>query len=116
MKALRARGAIAIALFVAVACASASAAVPARTRTIELGIRHSRFSADEVHVKRGERVVFVVVNDDPIDHELIVGPMDVQLRHENGTEAHHPPKPGEVSVPLLATATTTYDFDGPGTY
>lgn len=116
MKILRGRAAVVVASLAAATCASASASVPFGIRTIELTVRHSTFSADELHVARGERVTFVVHNEDPIDHELIVGPMDVQQRHDNGTEAHHPPKPGEVSVPLLETATTAYDFDRPGTY
>lgn len=116
MKIFRGRGAVVVALLAAATCASASASVPVGARRVELTVRHSRFSADELHVKRGERVTFVVRNEDPIDHELIVGPMDVQQRHEDGTEAHHAPKPGEVSVPLFETAITTYDFDRVGTY
>jgi uncharacterized cupredoxin-like copper-binding protein len=69
----------------------------------------------ELHVQRGEKVRFVVENTDPIDHELIVGPMPVQLRHESGHEAWHPPVPGEVSVPLFGSASTSYTFDRPGT-
>lgn len=63
----------------------------------------------------GETVRFVVRNKDPIDHELIVGPMPVQLGHESGREASHPPRPGEVSVPLLSSASTTYEFEERGT-
>jgi uncharacterized cupredoxin-like copper-binding protein len=66
-------------------------------------------------VKRGQTVHFVVRNTDPIDHELIVGPMTVQVRHESGREAWHPPVPGEVSVPLLQTVKTSYTFDKRGT-
>jgi uncharacterized cupredoxin-like copper-binding protein len=60
-------------------------------------------------------VRFLVRNDDPIDHELIVGDERVQLRHEKGTEAWHPPRPGEVSVAAGALATTTFTFDATGT-
>jgi uncharacterized cupredoxin-like copper-binding protein len=83
-----------------------------KVRTIELRIHHSRFSATTLMVRPGEKVRFVVRNQDPIDHELIVGPIGVQLRHESGREKEHPPVPGEVSVPLFATAKTTYVFDG----
>ena len=38
----------------------------------------------DVHVKAGSTVRFVVHNDDPILHELIIGPPDVQQRHEAG--------------------------------
>ena len=57
---------------------------------------------------------FVLRNHDPIRHELIVGPADVHARHANGTEAVHPPRPGEVTVEPNATASTTYEFDGTG--
>jgi len=39
----------------------------------------------------------------------------VQRVHEEGTEAHHPPRPGEVSVPAGETVVTTYIFpESPG--
>ena len=86
----------------------------ASTRTVELTIHHSRFSTDAMRFPRESTVRFVVRNTDPIDHELIVGDEGVQLRHEHGTEAHHGARPGEVSVPAGATASTTYTFSRPG--
>lgn len=86
----------------------AAVASPPRERTVELVIRHSRFSPAVVETSAGERLRLVVRNLDPIAHELIVGPMDVQLRHESGREAWHPPVPGEVSVAMFSTAQTTY--------
>jgi uncharacterized cupredoxin-like copper-binding protein len=59
-------------------------------------------------------VRFVVVNHDPIGHELIVGGPDVQARHASGHEAYHPPVSGEVSVPADGRASTTYSFHVPG--
>ena len=53
---------------------------------------------------------FVVQNTDPIDHEFIVGDQQVQDIHEAGTEAYHPPRPGEITVPAGTTMTTTYTF------
>jgi uncharacterized cupredoxin-like copper-binding protein len=82
--------------------------------TVELGIEHSAFSFDELTVREGTRVRFVVDNGDPILHELIVGPPEVHERHENGTEAAHPPRPGEVTVQPLTAGVTTYAFDEPG--
>lgn len=84
--------------------------------TVDLGIEHSAFSTDRIVVQRGTSLTFVVDNADPIGHELIVGPPEVHARHESGTEAFHPPVPGEVTVPALEVATTTYEFDDAGTF
>ena len=119
--------AIAAALAVAVAAAAATvldgvgasprAAVGPGTVTVDVGIEHSRFSLagpGELRVRRGTTVRFVVRNDDPIAHELIVGGPDVHLRHADGHEASHPPVAGEVSVPADGRASTTYVFHAPG--
>lgn len=83
-------------------------------RTVTLTIHHSRFSVDELRVRPGETVRFVVRNTDPIEHELIVGDQSVQDRHEVGTDALHGDRPGEVSVPAGSTAVTTYRFGPAG--
>jgi uncharacterized cupredoxin-like copper-binding protein len=79
--------------------------------SVTLGIEHSRFSTDRIVVARGTSLTIVVDNGDPIGHELIVGPREVHARHEEGTEAAHPPVPGEVTAPALETVSTTYTFD-----
>ena len=79
-------------------------------RTVTLTVHHSRFSIDELDVRPGETVRFVLRNTDPIPHELIVGNQSVQDLHEVGTEAHHADRPGEVSVAPGKTAVTTYRF------
>lgn len=73
-------------------------------------VHHSRFGVAAVEVEPGETVRFVLENTDPIDHEFIVGDARVQLAHERGTEAHHPPKPGEITVPAGASRSTTVTF------
>ncbi len=83
-------------------------------RTVTLSIHHSRFSLDDVQVRPGEKVRFVLRNTDPIPHELIIGDRSVQDAHENGTEAHHGERPGEVSVAPGATAATTFRFGAAG--
>ncbi|MDQ4068456.1 MAG: plastocyanin/azurin family copper-binding protein [Actinomycetota bacterium] len=98
---------LAAALAAAVAAGSGSGTA---VRTIVLDVHHSRFSPDELRVRPGETVRFVVRNTDPIPHELIVGDQSVQDAHEHGTEAHHGERPGEVSVAPGATAVTTYRF------
>jgi uncharacterized cupredoxin-like copper-binding protein len=102
---------LAVAL-VAAAGACTSASDP--DRTVEISIRHSRFEPGRLAVASGERVLFVIRNQDPIAHEFILGNTEVQRAHEKGTEAHHGAKPGEVSVAAGATAETTYTFEGPG--
>jgi uncharacterized cupredoxin-like copper-binding protein len=102
-------------LAIAALASSASGTIPVGTRTVEITIRHSRFSMSRIEVRRGERVRFVVHNRDPIDHELIVGDLPAQLRHETGTEREHGARDGEISVPLFESATTSYTFDEPGT-
>jgi uncharacterized cupredoxin-like copper-binding protein len=84
--------------------------------TTNLGIHHSRFSANEIRVRPGTTVRFVLTNDDPILHELIVGPPEVHQRHEAGTEAAHAPRPGEVTIQPNTTAETTYDFPNAGSF
>jgi uncharacterized cupredoxin-like copper-binding protein len=76
-------------------------------RTVTIRIHFSRFDQDVVDVAPGQTIRFVVVNTDPIDHEFIVGDRGIQLAHERGTEAHHPPRPGEISVPAGETVETT---------
>ena len=92
------------------ACAPASAG----SSTIEIGIEHSRFEQTRIEVQAGEEVTFIVRNTDPIAHEFIVGDERVQAVHEEGTEAHHDARPGEVSVAAGETVTTTYTFGEPG--
>ena len=82
--------------------------------TVQVHIRHSTFELDAPRVRVGTIVRFVVHNDDPIDHELVVGDAVVHLRHERGTDASHPPVPGEVSVAPGRTALTFYEFDQAG--
>ena len=84
--------------------------------TVELAIDHSRFSVERIVVRPGSLVRFVVSNDDPIGHELVVGDDDVHARHATGTEAAHPPVPGEVSLRPGEVGVTVVRFDAPGTY
>ena len=100
---------VAAAGFVAAVVAGCSAGA-SEGRTVEITIEHSHFSTGSVDVRPGERVTFVIVNNDPIDHEFIVGDRHVQDVHEKGTEAHHGARDGEISVPALSTRSTSYTF------
>ena len=84
--------------------------------TVELHVEHSLFEQTEIRVVEGTRLRFVLDNDDPISHELIVGGPDVHARHALGTEARHPSIPGEVSVGPNEVGVTTLRFDEPGIY
>jgi len=86
---------------------------PGRVR-VEIGIEHSQFSIGHLQVEEGTLVEFVVDNDDPIAHELIVGDADVHRAHEDGSELRHPPVPGEVSVGGGDRGLTYFAFDEPG--
>jgi uncharacterized cupredoxin-like copper-binding protein len=105
---------------VAVVVAVAAATIVARRlnadeiRTVHVRIHLSRFEPAAFVAIRGETVRFVVENADPIPHEFILGDRVVQILHERGTEAYHPPRPGEMSIPPGETMTTTYTFGGPG--
>ena len=79
-------------VLLAAACAPASASPT--VRTVRIGIHYSAFSLAVIDVDPGETVRFVVSNSDPIDHEFIIGDQAVQIAHERGTEAFHPPRPG----------------------
>ncbi len=107
------------ALTVAVVMALTAACGEARTapRTVEMTIEHSRFQLTRgtLPPPGGATVAFVVRNLDPIDHELIVGPIEVQRRHEAGHDPHHDGTDGAVSLPAGTTARTAYTFPSRGT-
>jgi uncharacterized cupredoxin-like copper-binding protein len=84
--------------------------------TVDVGIHYSRFSFSKLRVRTGTLVRFLVHNDDPIHHEFIVGDASVHLRHQQGSEATHPPVPGEVSVAPNDVGETFYRFDQPGRF
>jgi uncharacterized cupredoxin-like copper-binding protein len=100
---------------VAAADASGADAVGPGLVTVEVSMDYSRFSLpDDFTVQQGTLVEFVFTNDDPINHEFVIGDDEVHRRHESGTEAFHPPVPGEVSVGPGGRGVTTYLFDEPG--
>jgi uncharacterized cupredoxin-like copper-binding protein len=80
------------------------------TRTVLVRIHYSAFDRGAIDVEPGQTIRFVVENADPIDHEFIVGDEGVQLVHEEGTESHHAPRAGEVSIPAGETVATTMTF------
>jgi uncharacterized cupredoxin-like copper-binding protein len=97
-------------LITAVPLAARWAPGTAAPQTIHITMRHSRFVPPRLYVRPGTTVRFIVTNEDPIDHELILGDEAVQRRHETGTEPVHGAVPGEVSVPAGAVAEMRYTF------
>lgn len=81
---------------------------------VPVQIHYSRFESEPLRFEAGQAVTFVIQNDDPIDHEFILGDQAVQDRHELGTEARHRSIPTEVSVPAGETVETTVTFERPG--
>ncbi|MGH2392050.1 MAG: plastocyanin/azurin family copper-binding protein [Candidatus Limnocylindria bacterium] len=106
------RGLAAIALLGAAVVAGCGASPP--VQRVEILIHYSHFTPPEVTVAHGVPVTFVLVNEDPIDHEWLIGDAAFHERHRTGTEPAHGDRPDEVSVPALGSAETTLTFDEPG--
>ncbi len=102
----------AVAILAAAACARAEASAPVR---VEIRIHYSRFEPASVTVPAGVPVTYVIRNEDPIDHEWLVGDAAFHERHRTGTEAVHGDRPDEVALPAGGTKTTTLTL-APGTY
>jgi uncharacterized cupredoxin-like copper-binding protein len=81
---------------------------------VEIRIHYSHFAPSVVTVPRGVPVTIVLRNDDPIDHEWIVGSADVHARHRTGTEPVHDSRPTEVSIPARSSRTTVVTFASAG--
>lgn len=103
---------LAFVLFVAVAAASELGSGPI---TVDIRIHHSRYDPSVLTVPVGRPIRFVFHNEDPIEHEWIVGDAQVHEIHRTGTEAHHAERPTEVSIPALGTVTTTVTFPATAT-
>ena len=102
-------GALAIAILTGAAVASAAAS--SGPVTVEIHIRYSHFEPSAVTVPVGRPVTFILINDDPIDHEWIVGDAALHQRHRTGTEARHDARPTEVTIDANSTRRTTVTFD-----
>ena len=98
----------------AVVMAGRPAETPETAITIE--IKYSHFNPSAITVPVGVPVTITLVNDDPIDHEWIIGDDEVQQRHRTGTELLHPVRPTEQVIPALSTRVTTITFEAPATW
>ena len=106
---------LAAALLLAASAATACAAVP-EAREVTITIHYSAFDPVALTVPAGVPITFVLVNEDPIDHEWLIGDEDFHAAHRTGTHASHGAVPTEVTVPALETVETTITFEQPGTF
>ena len=107
------RSLAAIVLLLAGSVAAGCSASPTAQR-VEILIHYSHFSPAELTVPHGVAVTFVLINEDPIDHEWLIGDEAFHERHRTGTEPIHGERPDEVSVRAMSSAQTTLTFDEPG--
>ena len=105
-------GLLLLATAVAVSGCTVAAAGP---RRVEIRIHYSHFDPPTLTVPHGVPITFVLVNEDPIDHEWLIGDAAFHERHRHGTEAHHGARPDEVSIDALSTIETTITLSAPGT-
>jgi uncharacterized cupredoxin-like copper-binding protein len=105
---------LSLAIAILTGAAVASAAATSGPVTIEIHIRYSHFEPSAVSVPVGRPVTFVLVNDDPIDHEWIVGDAALHERHRTGTEPRHDSRPTEVTIDAMSTRRTTITFVASG--
>jgi len=83
-------------------------------RTVTITIHHSAFDLTDIHVPRGVPVTFILVNEDPIDHEWLIGDDEFHAAHRTGTHASHGAVPTEVTIPALSTVRTEITFSETG--
>ncbi|HEX9496487.1 MAG TPA: cupredoxin domain-containing protein [Candidatus Limnocylindria bacterium] len=88
----------------------AGACAPAAPRAVSITIHYSHYTPAQIDVPAGVPVTFTIRNDDPIDHEWLLGDMAMHERHRLGTEAVHAARPDELTVPARSTRTTTLMF------
>ena len=82
---------------------------------IEIDIHYSHYVQSAITVPAGRAVTFVLRNEDPIDHEWIVGDAALHERHRTGTEERHDARPTEVTIDAQTTRETTVTFASPAT-
>jgi uncharacterized cupredoxin-like copper-binding protein len=95
------------------------AAESATPRTIQVGTSDAlRFSPDQISVRRGETVAFVVTNPGSVAHEFVVGDERMQQAHaaEMAASGGHSMHMSDhaVDVPAGQMATLRMTFDQPG--
>ena len=103
-------------LMVAIAATLASGCSGGAAARATVAIHYSHFEPETITVTAGTHVTFTLRNEDPIEHEWIVGSPDLHARHRTGTEPFHASVPTEVTVPAFSERVTTITFEQPGDY
>lgn len=114
-RSLRSRVLVVASLFLLAGLATGCSGAAAAER-VTIAIGYSAFTPRALTIEAGVPVTFVLVNEDPIDHEWIVGDDAVHAAHRTGTEMVHAARPTEVTIPALSTVETTITFAEPGIY
>ena len=102
------RSASILLLLVVLAGACAPAGRP--PAAVDIGIHNSHYSTTRIDVPAGVPITFTIHNEDPIDHEWLLGDLAVHERHRAGTEPVHAARPDEITIPALSSRTTTLTF------
>jgi uncharacterized cupredoxin-like copper-binding protein len=80
-------------------------------RTVHVSIKWSSFHPSRFTFPEGTTVRFVIRNEDPIEHEFILGSKRVQDYIEHTAHPDHDGSvPGQITVPPGTERTTTYRF------
>ena len=80
------------------------------TTRVEIRIHYSHYQPSAITVPVGVPITFVIINEDPIDHEWLLGDAAFHERHRTGTEAKHGARPNEISIGPLDVVETTLIF------
>ncbi len=107
-------GLVALLVVLGAAAVALAGGGPRPATSIEIVIHYSHFEPSAFTVPVGVPVTITLRNDDPIDHEWIVGDDAVQAVHRTGTELLHPSRPTEMVIPAGLTRVTTVTFEQTG--
>ena len=99
-----------LAVLLLLLAAVAGACAPVTARALEIGIHYSHYSTTRIDVPAGLPITFTIHNDDPIDHEWLLGDLAMHQRHRTGTEPAHAARPDELTIPAMSSRTTTLTF------
>ncbi len=77
-------------------------------------MKYSKYLPARLAVAAGTTVDFVVVNDDPIAHEFVIGTAAEHQEHEDGDPNDPHTGPGEASIPAGGSARVSFTFERAG--